>query len=134
MKKAGIWLDFKNAYIISLADHPDQQNVITIESDVEDFHPKGGSGRSTPYGPQDAISEQRYLERKKQQLKKYFQKITKHLNSVDQFFIFGPADAKIDLSKDIGNNNVLKEKLESTEKADIMTENQMKEWVRNHYK
>ena len=70
-----------------------------MDSNVEEFNPKGGSGSSTPYGPQDSISESTYLERRKQQEKNYYKQIIQQLSDADAIVILGPAEARIGLEK-----------------------------------
>ena len=58
-KQTGIWLDFKNAFIITLENK--SVDVKTIDSDIEDYHVKGGARSKQPWGPMDKTSESKYL-------------------------------------------------------------------------
>jgi stalled ribosome rescue protein Dom34 len=126
-KKIGIWLDLEQAYLI------EGDAIRTISSDVEHFHLTGGSRANTPYGAQDASSESKHLERKKHQLDDYFKRLSNELGSADQFVVFGPAETKTGFKKFIEANGDLAGKLAGVETADSMSENQLKEWVRNYF-
>ena len=91
-REIGIWLDYKTAYLIRLQEA--EATVEEIPSAVEDYHPSGGATSKTPWGPQDSVKEKTYLERKKQQLQRFFQTIMEKLQKDDALYIFGPAEAK----------------------------------------
>lgn len=131
-KKTGIWLDSNNAFIVTILGT--KEMVKRIESNVEHYHIHGGSGSSTPYSPQDAVSESKLLERKKHQEKSYFNKIRLELDDVHVIAIFGPAETKIGLKKALLKHMKLRDKIIHVEAADHMTENQMKMLIRNFFK
>jgi hypothetical protein len=130
-KKVGIWMDSENAVIVTLLGNTEIMKM--IESGVEHYHIHGGSGSSTPYGPQDAVSESKLLERKKHQENNYFDKIIVELGDVNAIAIFGPAEAKIGLKKALLKNEELRDKMIHVEAADRRTENQIMELVRNFF-
>ena len=121
-REIGVWLDYKEAYLIFLQDQ--EAAVEVISSAVEDFHPSGGATSKTPWGPQDSVKEKTYLERKKQQLQRFFQAIMQKLQKEDALYIFGPAEAKLGLKKAIESNNHLAIDLRAVEAVDQMTQNQ----------
>lgn len=130
-RKIGIWLDNKNAYFIHVQEA--KAKVEELQSTVEDFHPAGGAPSKTPWGPQDSVNEKKYLERKKQQLQKYFQAIIHKLQEGDELYIFGPAEAKIGLKKAIESNKQLSISLLAVEAADQLTPNQRIAQVKAFY-
>lgn len=127
-REIGIWLDYKTAYLIHLQE--EEAIIEEIPSAVEDYHPSGGATSKTPWGPQDSVKEKTYLERKKQQLQRFFQAIMENLQKDDALYIFGPAEAKLGLRKAIEGNNHLAINLRAVEAADQMTENQKVAQVR----
>lgn len=131
-KKIGIWLDFKEANIIEL-DKEDTK-VETIFSDIELVHPKGGARSKKPYGPMDKISERTFLERRKMQEKAYYKKLIDAVREADGLFIFGPAEAKDGLVKEIKNSSHFHVNLKGVERADSMTENQKIATVKAFFK
>lgn len=130
-KHKGVWLDFRVAHIVTVADG--ESSLLSLASEMEDFNPKGGYGGSTPYGPQDSISESKYLERRKQQSKKYFADILQHLRDADSVIILGPGEARVGLSKAIKAENELNVKLKGVFAEDSMTDNQIMARVRDFY-
>jgi hypothetical protein len=122
MKQTGIWLDFNEAYIIKLTDG--EVSTETIVSEIEHGKIKGGSRSKTPWGPMEKTSESKFLERRKQQTRQYFETICQSISEVDEFFIMGPAEAKIGLQKHIENSAVLQDRLLAVQTVDSMTNNQ----------
>jgi stalled ribosome rescue protein Dom34 len=133
MKKTGIWLDKDKALIVTL-EH-DKETFNTIPSNIEHFHVYGGSGTRFKGGPQDVVQDSRYLEREKHQLKAYFRDIASEIKDTDALVIFGPAETNEKFSKELGENyNNLSIKLKGVKKADSMTVNQVKAWVKRFYR
>jgi len=56
-------MDIEKAHIVTLTEESEQMQ--TLFSEVEDYHPKGGSGTKFKGGPQDVVKDSKYLERKK---------------------------------------------------------------------
>ncbi|WP_010520764.1 hypothetical protein [Aquimarina agarivorans] len=106
----------------------------TIFSNIEDFHIHGGSGTKFKGGPQDVVHDSKYLLREKQQFKKYFNEIIEEIKEAKAIVIFGPAEAGEKLQKElIVNHPNISSKVKGLERADSMTENQTKQWVRKYY-
>lgn len=125
----GVWLDNRTAKIISIQGKA--ESIEYLYSEIDESHPKGGSGTAIPYAHQDAISEKTYLERRKQQQNKYYQKIINQLRDCDWFMLMGPAEAKIALGKLIMTIPGLKDKLLDIETVDSITDNQLIAMVRD---
>ncbi|MBX2828288.1 MAG: hypothetical protein KTR22_09000 [Flavobacteriaceae bacterium] len=133
MKKVGIWLDKKEAFIIVQKGEGEQQ-VVRIDSKIESFRPHGGSGTRMKGGPQDVVQDSKYLAREKQQTKAYFDHICQHLDAADDILVFGPAETGQKLVKKINQTyKHIADKVSALQKADSMTENQMKTWVRDYF-
>ncbi len=129
--KAGVWLDNHKAFVVYLDNG--KETLLRLDSEVEDYHPRGGSRTSAPYASHDAISESRLLARRKLQLQRYYNAILAKIKSCDAFYLFGPAGAKTGLEKAISNDPKLKPKLAKVEAADSMTENQIVAQTRAFY-
>lgn len=125
--KIGVWMDSDKAYVI------ENDSIKTIESDVEHFNLHGGAKGKNAFSSQDATSESKLTERKKHQLQDFFKEVMSAIDKADQFVVFGPAETKTAFKATIESNNTLKGKLAAVESADSMTENQLKEWVRNYF-
>ena len=130
-KQIGIWLDFKEAFIITLSS--EKASVLHIPSEVEDFHVKGGARTKQPWGPMDKTSDTKYLGRRATQLKHYYAHIMEKVRDADELFVFGPAEAKKGLEKSIKASNAFKARLHDIQTADSMTQNQMVARVRTFF-
>lgn len=132
MKNIGIWLDKEKAYIIRLENG--KEHIDMVISQVENYHIGGGSGTRFKGGPQDVVQDSRYLEREKHQLRTYFSDIAAQLKDADAIVIFGPAETKDKLAKELQNNyKVLSAKVKNVKTSDSMTENQLKALVRDSF-
>jgi chaperonin cofactor prefoldin len=132
MKKIGIWLDKEKAHLVTLQNEDVRFN--TIYSEIDFFNPKGGSRSKTRWGPQDVVQDSKYLEREKHQLKSYFKELAKTMEDAEAIAIFGPADTNAKFFKELNENyKTLALKVRTVEKADSMTENQVKALVREFF-
>ncbi|WP_246085272.1 hypothetical protein [Paucihalobacter ruber] len=112
----------------------DTENFQTINSSIEEFRPKGGSGTRLKGGPQDVVQDSRYNEREKQQEKRFFKSITDVIDDSDSIVIFGPAEMGEKLYSEISESNpTLYKKISEVAPADSMTDNQVKAWIRNYF-
>ena len=142
MKKyVGIWLDHREAFVVSLVKNQPmagkQQEIIErIESDIERrVRLSGGSrSRKTPYGPQDVSVDSKQEDRFKRQLREYFKKILLRIGDADGILISGPGEAKIELKKEIEKSKEFANKIKKIESADKMTERQIAAKVRAFFK
>jgi len=133
MKKTGIWLDKEKALIVTIENGVETLNMIT--SNIEHFRPRGGSGTRFKGGPQDVVQDSKYLDREKQQLKKYYKSLVTDIKDTDALVIFGPAETNEKFSEELHKNyKRLSTKIKGVKKADSMTENQVKAWVRDFFK
>ncbi|MRI00737.1 hypothetical protein GH721_09385 [Kriegella sp. EG-1] len=132
MKNIGIWLDKEKAHLVTLTKG--KEIFKTIPSGLDFFNPKGGSGTALKGGPQDVVQDSKYLEREKQQLKKYFQVIAKHIVNADSLVLFGPAGTNEKLKEELKiSYPKIAAKIKSTKKVDSMTDNQIIALVRDFY-
>ena len=132
MKNIGIWMDKEKAHIITL--HEENEDMKTIESEIENFNVHGGSGTRLKGGPQDVVQDSKYLEREKHQFRSYFKEIIPHIEDADSIVIYGPAEAGEKFNKELHNNfKELAKKVKDVLKADSMTENQTKALIRDYF-
>ena len=133
MKNIGIWLDKRNAHIVRLS--PNDAKMQTIDSEMDSYNIGGGSGTRFKGGPQDVVHDSKYLAHEQKQLKAYFSKIIEALDEVDQLGLFGPAEAAQMFAKELkAHHKELSAKVVTLQKADSMTENQIKALVRDYFK
>lgn len=133
MEKAiGIWIDKREAKIMSFTEKT--ENFQIIQSNVEEFHPSGGSGTKVKGGPQNVVQDSKYLERESHQITAFFKVIIDQIKDADSLVIFGPAQTGMQLRAEISKSHpALSKNVQSVEKADSMTDNQTKAWVRNYF-
>lgn len=132
MKQAGIWIDKREAKIVLIENGNEHLSI--IKSGIEEFNPKGGSGTRFKGGPQDVVQDSKYLNREKQQFATFFEHIIEKIEDADAIVIFGPAEAGQKLHTELLHKHPhLGAKTRPVKKADIMTDNQLKAWVRDFY-
>lgn len=128
----GIWIDKRVAKIITIEE--DKELLATIISNIEEYNPKGGSGSRMKGGPQDVVQDSKYLAREKHQLKAFFQDIISDLPDVDSLVIFGPSHTGKKLANELFQNyKSIHSKLNGVLKADSLTDNQLKAWVKQYF-
>ncbi|MDC9722579.1 MAG: hypothetical protein PSN34_07375 [Urechidicola sp.] len=74
MIKKGIWLD-KNKALIIKVDDDESYLLATIQSNIDHYNIKGGSGTKFKGGPQDVVQDSKFLERENHQFKMFFREI-----------------------------------------------------------
>jgi len=142
MKKyVGIWLDHREAFVVSLTKNQpfaeeNYEMIERIESDIERrVRLSGGSRtRKTPYGPQEISVDSKQEDRFKLQLREYFKEILLRISDADRILIFGPGEAKIELKKEIEKSKRFANIIKKIESADKMTQRQIAAKVRAFFK
>ena len=132
MENVGIWIDKKNAFLIFLK--ADTIILKQVNSEVEDYHPHGGSGSKVKGGTQDVVQDDTYLEREKNKLKNYFKEVASLLSTAKNIVIFGPSLIPKKLQQELKEHfpEIGKHVLDVI-KADSMTENQRIALVKNYF-
>lgn len=132
-KQFGIWIDLREAWLLP---YPEESKPLVCIEAKEIGHVKGGSGTAVPWGPQDAVSESKYLEKRRHRLQRYFDEIALALLAQGQpetIVITGPAETKKELERNLeGRYEFRQVKLHSLP-ADKMTENQLRALIRDFY-
>lgn len=132
MRNTGIWLDTNEAIVVKIIDG--KESFFTIPSNIEHFHVTGGSGTRLKGGPQDVVQDSKFTERKKHQMKRYFEEIINHVSDTDALMLFGPADTNKMLKKEIETfYKELDKKIVLVKKVDSMTLNQTIALVRDSF-
>tara|TARA_R110002012_G_scaffold51138_1_gene132144 strand:- start:22417 stop:22839 length:423 start_codon:yes stop_codon:yes gene_type:complete len=133
MKHIGIWIDKKNAKVVTFTK--DGETLETVLSEVEFFNRKGSSRPRLKTGmAQDVVHESMYLEREKQQLKAYFKKLAAITKDADTIAIFGPASTPEKFRKELQEHyKPIGEKVKIVKKTDSMTDNQVIALVRDYF-
>lgn len=132
MKKTGIWLDQKEANVITLIG--DIVNNKTIYSDIETRERFEGESKTFGrFGDQYLNNEKSKKNKINDLTTKYLNSIIKEVEQTDEILIFGPAQTKIKLENLIHNNAKISAKLIEVQKAENMTENQKVAYVKKFF-
>jgi stalled ribosome rescue protein Dom34 len=130
---AGIWIDHRQAVIVSITDHG--ETIKRIVSEIERKVRLSGGSRTakTPYGPQQVSVDGKQQERINRQLRQYYQKIIQKIQDATKILILGPGEAKTELKKEMEKSGELAAKKITVEPADKMTERQVAAKVRQFF-
>ncbi len=132
MVRIGIWLDKEKAHVVTL--HNDEANFETILSNVETSRDVPGSDIRLKEGSKEIIQDSKFLEREKQQFKKYFKNLVSEIKEADKLVLFGPAETASNFKKELSiHYKEVNEKVISVVKADSMTNAQIVAWVKSYY-
>lgn len=130
--QTGVWLDSKEAYLMSFENEAMTQK--RIKSDI-DFSRMGGGARSkTPYGPMDKTSESKKLEKHLHQEKDYFENLLEAVKGSNEVYLFGPAQIKDRFREFLKDAYTFNGIIRKVENAQQMTANQRIAQVRTFFK
>jgi hypothetical protein len=133
MRKVGIWIDLKEAHIITLSEGSIYSK--TIYSDVETrIRNEGEKKQFGRFGDQYLVDEKGIKNRIKEFTHRYLISILKELKSADEIMLFGPAQTKGKLEKVILNDPEVAVKLKAVKVSENMTHNQKIAFVKDYYK
>ena len=130
MKKYGIWIDSKSAWIAEVTENGFAETVIESEAERKPRIP-GETSRKTTRASKGFDYESNQKARFEEGLKKYLRKIAATISSPAEAFIFGPGEIKNHLEK------VLREKSKvmvlAVRPVDKSTLNQKRKLVREFF-
>lgn len=132
MKQTGIWMDKKEAFVVSVSKgETEMKNVV---SDLEFFNPKGGSRSKTRWGPQQVVHDSRYTERENHQLREYYDLLAEELKDAEAIVLYGPAGTNAEFKKRLDEvHPAIGAKVRDVLTADSMTSNQVKALIREYF-
>jgi hypothetical protein len=130
--KVGIWIDHKKALIVSAS--ADRLTAMTVESDVgpQTWH-AGGGERPGAASPVSSRGENKPEHRDDPRLDRYYDEVIGQLGQPEALLIFGPGEAKLELSERLTHVKVLSDCIVSIETTDTLTDPQIVSKVRQHY-
>ncbi|MBC9795803.1 hypothetical protein [Sinomicrobium weinanense] len=132
MKNIGIWMDRRKAHLVTV--EKGDEKMETVISKIEAYRPVGGSRSKTRWGPQDVVQDSKYTERRKHQMKRYFEALAAKINDAEAIAIYGPGAMGLKFAEYLEKDHKpLREKVKCVEKADSMTANQVKALVRDFF-
>lgn len=129
----GIWIDTKQAIIVKLSK--ESHSVKKIESNIETRERVSGEAKKYGrFGNQYLTYEKNRKHKKNEQTNLYMKNLLKEIGNCDEVVLFGPANMKKILEKEINGNLQFVNKLAGVYNAELLTENQMVAWVKDFYK
>lgn len=131
-KRAGIWIDTKNAVLVFL--YGNNHTIKTIYSNIESRERIPGETKwFTRFSNQFLNFEKRKKNRRGNEIREYLKKLLAEIKNADELVLFGPAGMKTELEKAIRKDTTHSPVIRAVETADSMTENQMVARVKNYY-
>ncbi len=131
-KKIGIWLDSKNAIILSISAN--EEKIYKVNSNVESRVRYNGESKTyTRMGKLYIDPEKNKEERKLHQLKNYFNEIKNYIRDASEIYITGPAQAKIMFKEELKSDKRLFGKIKAVETSDSMTEKMIAAKIRKYF-
>jgi hypothetical protein len=122
-KEVGLWIDHRNAVIVTLNEKGDETK--RINSNMEKHVRFGG-------GAQDVTEEDIRDRRFTNHLNKYYDEVITCLGDATSIFVLGPGEAKVEIKKRIEDDKS-KKCLVNIETADKMTDTQIESKVKNYF-
>ena len=131
-KNIGIWVDTSQAFIINCT--PADHSIKKIESHIDTRERiPGESKKYGRFGGQYLTYEKNRQNRRSEQTSAYVKNLLKEVASCDSLVVFGPAQMKKILEKEIKSNIQLSTKLAAVKNSTLLTENQMIAWVKEFF-
>lgn len=134
MKNVGVWIDQKEANIITLVND-EAIKTKTIYSDVETrIRIEGEKKQFGRFGDQYLVDEKGKRNRIEQYTTRYLNRVIDEIKSADQIMLFGPAQTKKRLEKMMFEDQILIQKLKETRVSDKMSDNQKIAYVKEYFR
>ncbi len=123
MNRIGIWIDHREAVIVSQAEGV--TTTATVASGV-DGHPRFSA-------PRGAAGEKHYEARHEQQLDRFYDDVIGRIGTPDALLIIGPGEARLELAARLAQTAALPACTVDVEPADRLTEPQIVARVKTHF-
>ena len=123
-KQAGLWIDHRKAVIVIVTD--EGETLSEIASNMEK-HVRFTGGTASELGSTEDVRDRQFGNH----LNSYYDRVVAVLRGADTIQIFGPGEAKGELSKRLEHEG-LKGHVLSVETVDKMTDRQIAAKVREH--
>lgn len=130
-KKIGLWIDHREAIIVTLTDGGEEIKHIASNSGKH-IRYSGSAHSKTPEGLKEVTSENQRDRKFENGLNKYYDEVIAAIRDAESVQIFGPGEAKGELEKRITREG-FKSRILAVEAADKMTEPQIAAKVREGF-
>jgi hypothetical protein len=129
--KIGLWIDHKEAYIVTLSEN--EASTKHIDSDVEKQPRRSGDSPMTEsYEAQLVPADDSQQRITTEDLNHYYDAVIGHLQNAGPILIFGPGEAKNEFNKRF-DGHLKNGKVVAIQTSDSMTENQIVAKVREYF-
>jgi stalled ribosome rescue protein Dom34 len=128
--RIGLWIDHKTAVIVTVDEKG--TTVKKIESGAIHHEFRGATHPKTAYSAQYSKGEDQLDQKFIEHLNKYYEQVIALLRGADSILIFGPGEAKSELSKRLARAKGAGPEIR-IEAADKMTDRQIVAKVRKHF-
>jgi hypothetical protein len=125
-RQAGIWIDHRTAFVVFIGE--DSEQTERIESGMEK-HVRFSGRTASEEGSADDQRDRQFTVH----LNRYYDEVISHIRDAESILLFGPGEAKGELEKRLANKG-LGGRIVGTETVDKMTDHQIAEKVRQHFK
>lgn len=133
LRQYGIWIDHKNAIVVSIIDGVVTSEKIRSGIDSHVRFRGEGSNKTGEFGF-SATREKNTEHRKAGELRKFLRQVIRKIAAnADAVFIMGPADVKLELKRMLLEMKSFKETFVATETADKMTIREITDKVKEHF-
>jgi len=130
--QVGIWIDTKQAKIVKI--NSNGETLKTILSDIETrTRVDGEKGNQGRIGDQYIDLDKKHEAKIDKQKKDFSKRIIEEIKKASSLVIFGPADMKFSLAKELQKQPGISLDISGIESADSMTDNQIIAWVKDFY-
>ena len=130
-KEIGLWIDHREAIIVTVTDNGEEIKQITSNSGKH-LRYSGSSHSKTPEGLKEVTSEDRRDRKFTNTINSFYDEVITTLHDADTIQIFGPGEAKGELEKRLAHEG-LKAHVLAIETVDKLTEHQIAAKVRERF-
>lgn len=130
-KEIGLWIDHREAIIVTVTDSGEEIKQITSNSGKH-LRYSGSSHSKTPEGSKEVTSEDRRDRKFTNTINSFYDEVIAILRDADTIQIFGPGEAKGELEKRLEHEG-LKAHVLAIETVDKMTDHQISAKVRERF-
>ena len=129
--KVGLWIDHRKARIVAFTDKGEEARLI-ISNAEKQLRRSGDSPLKGPYESQQVPASDSRQKTFTGHLNIYYDAVIAAVRDGESILIFGPGEAKDELRKRLGRNN-LGGRIVAIETVDKMTDRQIAAKVRQHF-
>jgi len=130
-KQAGLWIDHREATIVTLTDGGEEIKHI-LSNNAKHIRYTGSSHSKTPEGLKEVTSEDQRDRQFGNHLNKFYDEVIAAIQDAETVQIFGPGEAKGELKKRIEHEGI-KAHILAIETTDKLTDHQISAKVRDRF-